>query len=182
MIRINANLYKANAYWPYGPNSNSAADFPLYRSGIDTEAIEGALGLHHYHKKGVLNEILNDAVQLFYDHAQNKMEGLIDQIKSETIKNGKFKELNIGDNKSAVISGLRQMKAFYVSTQTNSTSNKMIDLRPGKDENIVNRLNYSDTWDVTYDSNGETFWYLQLDFTDDKLSEINIKSSNLELP
>ena len=182
LVRLNAKLYKANAYWPYGPNSNSAADFPLYRSGIDTQAIDGALGLHHYHKKGVLNDVLNDAVSLFYTHTQDRISGLIDQIKSETINSGKFKDLNIGDNKTVVINSLRQMKAYYVTTDTNNNSNGMIDLRPGRDDLIVNRLNYADTWNVTYDINGETFWYLQLNFTDDKLSEMNIKSSSLELP
>ena len=189
LIRINANLYKAEAYWPYGPNSNSAADFPLYRSGVDSQAIEGALGLHHYHKQGVFNEILNDAVKLFYAHAEDKLKGLVDQIKSEIITEGNFKNLNIGDSKLDVIKGLKQMQAYYVSTQglgtsgrPSVTSNKMIDLRPGKDDDIENLLLAYDTWNITYDSSGETFWYLELDFVDNKLSEMNVKSSSLELP
>ena len=189
LVRMNAKLYKANAYWPYGPNSNSAADFPLYRSGIDTQAIDGALGLHHYHKRGVLNDILNDAVSLFYTHAQDKISGLIDQIKSETINSGSFKDLNIGDNKTAVINGLRKMKAYYVTTQGQSSagtsatvSKKMLDLRPSNTKPVENALYAADTWNVTYDSEGEIFWYLQLNFTEEKLSEMNIKSSSLELP
>ena len=188
LIRINAKLYKAQAYWPYGPNSNSAADFPLYRSGIDTEAIPGALGLHHYHKTGALNDILNDTVKLIYSYGQDKLQGLISQIKSEVISSGSFKDLNIGDNKTAVISGLRKMKAYYVSTQSNSAgdahssaSNGMINLHPDSNDGET-RLYASDTWNVTYDSEGETFWFLQLDFSDNKLSEVNVKSSSLELP
>ncbi len=189
LIRMYANLYKAEVYWPYGPNSNSAADFPLYRSGVDTNEIEGALGLHHYHRRTVFDEIVSDAVKLFYEQANEKLKGLINQIKSETITNGNFKNLNIGDSKSAVIKGLRQMQAYYVSTQGNKTlgtklvaSNGMIDLRPGNDKHVESRLYAADTWNVTYDSNGETFWYLQLDFTDEKLSEVTVKSSKLELP
>ena len=189
LIRINAKLYKTNVYWPYGPNSNSAADFPLYRSGIDTQAIEGALGLHHYHKTNALNNLLNDAVELFYTHAQDRLTGLIEQIKHKTIKSGKFKDLNIGDSKLTVIDRLKKMQAYYVSTQNQLTNGNytsapkgMIDLRPESDDLVENRLLYSDAWNVTYDSNGETFWNLQLNFIDDKLDEINIKSSNLELP
>ena len=81
------------------------------------------------------------------------------------------------------------MKAYYVSTQNNnvsgaqtSASNGMINLDSDNSTDAENRLYAADTWNVTYDSEGETFWFLQLDFTDDKLSEVYVKSSNLELP
>jgi hypothetical protein len=39
LIRSNAKTYTAIAHWPYGPNSNSAADFPLYKSGVKTKKL-----------------------------------------------------------------------------------------------------------------------------------------------
>ncbi|MEJ2114536.1 MAG: hypothetical protein P8X88_00375, partial [Gammaproteobacteria bacterium] len=181
LIRFNAKTYKAVAYWPYGPNSNSAADFPLFKSGAKTNKVEGALGLHHYHKDSDLDEIKNNAVRLFYEYASNKANTLISQIKNETLKDGSFKNLNIGDSKEVVINGLRNLQAYYISTQNNS-GDGMIDLRANINPDNRNRLLSSDRWYVTYDDYGETFWFLQLDFDNKQLSEINIKSSGLELP
>ena len=181
LIRSNAKTYKAASYWPYGPNSNSAADFPLLKSGAKTKKIEGALGLHHYHKNSEIDEIKNNVVRLFYEYASNKTKDLVGQIKNENLKDGSFKNLNIGDSKEVVISSLRNLQAYYISTQSNSGSG-MIDLRANTNSDNRNRLLSSDRWHVTYDDNGEIFWFLQLDFDDEYLSEINIKSSNLELP
>ena len=181
LIRANAKTYKAVAYWPYGPNSNSAADFPLIKSGAKTNNVEGALGLHHYHKDSDIDEIKNNAVRLFYEYASNKTKTLINQIKKETLKDGSFKNLNIGDSKEVVLNGLRNLQAYYISTQNNS-GDGMIDLRVNNNPDSRNRLLSSDRWNVTYDDNGETFWFLQLDFDNEHLTEINIKSSGLELP
>ncbi len=184
LIRSNAKTYRANAYWPYGPNSNSAADFPLHKSGAKTAKIDGALGLHHYHKDSEIDEIKNNAVKLFYEFASKKTKDLINQIKSQTLQSGSFKNLNIGDKKEIVIDRLHDLQAFYISTQNNSGNNSddgMIDLR-NNTPNYRNRLLSSDSWNVTYDDKGKIFWSLQLDFDNQQLSEINVKSSGLELP
>ena len=183
LIRANAKTYKAVAYWPYGPNSNSAADFPLHKSGARTKKIDGALGLHHYHKDSELDEVKNNAVRLFYEFANSKTKALIKQIKIQTLNHGSFKNLNIGDNKEVVINGLQALQAlqaFYVSTE-NDSGGGIVDLR---EKNISgrNRLLSSDRWNVTYDDHGEIFWFLQLNFNEETLTEINVKSSNLELP
>ena len=180
LIREHAKRYKAIAYWPYGPNSNSAADYPLYKSGARTEKIKGALGLHHYHKDSELDEIKNNAISLFYEYASNKSKELIKQIKSQTIDYGAFRSLKIDDDKLTTINRLQELKAFYVSTEDYS-QNSMIDLRESNNAS-QNILLASNTWNVTYDDNGKTFWFLQLVFEQNKLEEINIKSSNLELP
>lgn len=181
LIRSNAKTYRASAYWPYGPNSNSAADYPLHKSGARTKKIEGALGLHHYHKDSELDEIKNDVVKFFYEYASSKSKDLIKQIKTQTLQNGSFKNLNIGDKKEVVINSLRDLQAFYVSTQSNSDEG-MIDLRTNNNADYTNRLLLSDQWNVTYDDDGKIFWFLQLDFDNEHLSEINIKSSGIELP
>lgn len=180
LIRSNAKTYRAVAYWPYGPNSNSAADFPLYKSGAKTKKIDGALGLHHYHNDSGLDEIKNNAVRLFYEYASSKTRDLAKQIKSQTFNNGGFKNLNIGDKKEVVINSLQALRAFYVSAE-NDSGDGIIDLRANYNSD-KNRLLSSDRWYVTYDYKGETFWFLQLDFNEEKLTEINVKSSNLELP
>ena len=180
LIRSNAKSYKAVAYWPYGPNSNSAADFPLHKSGAKTKGIDGALGLHHYHKDSELDEIKNNAVKLFYEFASSKAKTLISQIKHQTLNSGNFKNLYIGDNKEVVINNLQVLQAFYISTQ-NGPSGDIIDLRTNNSSDR-NRLLASDRWNITYDDNGETFWLLQLNFNEQLLNEINVKSSGLELP
>lgn len=180
LIRSNAKTYTAISYWPYGPNSNSAADFPLYKSGAKTKKIDGALGLHHYHKNSELDEIKNNAVSLFYEYASSKTKTLVAQIKSQTLSNGSFKSLSIGDNKDAVIKNLQALQAFYISTQ-NGSSGDTIDLRTNNSADR-DRLLASNRWNITYDEKGETFWFLQLDFNQQELYEINIKSSGLELP
>lgn len=181
LIRTNAKKYRAVAYWPYGPNSNSAADFPLHKSGAKTKRIDGALGLHHYHKDSELDEIKNNAVKLFYEYASSKSRDLIKQIKSQTFNSGSFKSLNIGDNKTAVVESLRELQAYYISTQ-DSSGDGIIDLRANNNSDHQNRLLAADRWNITYDDKGETYWFLQLDFQEEKLTEINVKSSNLELP
>lgn len=181
LIRLNAKTYRAVAYWPYGPNSNSAADFPLYKSGAKTEKINGALGLHHYHKDSELDEIKNSAVKLFYEYASSKSKILIEQIKNQPIKQGIFKNLTIGDNKESVIDSLRELQAFYISTENNS-GDGMIDLRDKSNNEYQTRLHASNQWNITYDDDGQTFWFLQLDFDQQRLKEINVKSSGLELP
>lgn len=181
LIRSNAKTYTALAYWPYGPNSNSAADFPLYKSGVKTKKIDGALGLHHYHKDSEIDEIKNIAIKLFYEYASSKTKDIVKQIKSQTIDNGSFKNLTIGDSKSSVIKSLQTLQAFYISTQ-NSTADGMIDLRSKNTTEYQNRLLNADRWNVTYDDQGKTFWFLQLDFSENNLTEINVKSSGLELP
>lgn len=180
LIRTNAKTYRAAAYWPYGPNSNSAADFPLHKSGARTKKIDGALGLHHYHKDSELDEIKNNAIRLFYEFASSKTKDLVKQIKNQTFSSGSFKNLNIGDKKEEVINSLQTLQAFYVSTK-NDTGAGIIDLRTNNNAN-KSRLLSSDRWNVTYDDKGETFWFLQLDFSQEELAEINVKSSNLELP
>ncbi len=181
LIRRNAKTYRAIAYWPYGPNSNSAADYPLHKSGARTNKIEGALGLHHYHKDSELDEIKNNAVRLFYEYASSKTKDLAKLIKNQTLQHGSFKNLNIGDNKELVIENLRKLQAFYISTQNNSGAG-MIDLRDRDVASYKKHLLSSDRWNVTYDDKGKTFWFLQLDFEDQQLNEINIKSSSFELP
>ena len=181
LIRANAKKYRAAAYWPYGPNSNSAADFPLLKSGAKTKRIDGALGLHHYRKDSELDEIKNNAVNLFYEYASSKSKDLIKQIKSQAFSSGSFKSLTIGDNKTAVVESLRELKAFYISTQ-NSSGDGMIDLRTNNNSDHQNRLLAADRWHITYDEKGETYWFLQLDFEEEILTEINVKSSGLELP
>lgn len=181
LIRSNAKTYKAIAYWPYGPNSNSAADFPLHKSGARTKKIKGALGLHHYHKTSDLDEIKNNAVKLFYEYASSKSKEIAKQISSQTLSNGSFKNLNIGDSKSTVIESLRELQAFYVSAQ-NSHTDGIVDLRSSDTAADQNRLLSSDTWNVTYDESGESFWNLQLLFEDEKLNNLTVKSSLLELP
>lgn len=181
LIRTNAKSYTAISYWPYGPNSNSAADFPLYKSGVKTKKIDGALGLHHYHKDSELDEIKNNSIRLFYEYASSKTKDIIKQIKSQTIDNGSFKNLTIGDSKSSVIESLQMLQAFYISTR-NSTADRIIDLRSENKTSYQNRLLNADQWNVTYDDQGKTFWFLQLDFDEDNLTEINVKSSGLELP
>lgn len=180
-IRTNAKTYTALAYWPYGPNSNSAADFPLYKSGAKTKKIDGALGLHHYHKDSELDEVKNNAIRLFYEYASSKTKEIAKQIKKHTINNGSFKNLTIGDSKTSVIKSLQSLQAFYVSTK-NSTENGIIDLRSNKTTDFQKRLLNTDRWNVTYDEQGKIFWFLQLDFKQDSLSEINVKSSGIELP
>lgn len=180
LIRTNAKKYRAVAYWPYGPNSNSAADFPLHKSGARTKKIDGALGLHHYHKDSELDEIKNNAVKLFYEYASSKTKNLVKQIKTQTFNNGSFKNLKVGDRKEVVINSLQALHAFYVSTE-NDTGDGIIDLRTNNNFD-KNRLLSSDRWNITYDDKGETFWFLQLDFNEEELTEINVKSSNLELP
>ncbi len=180
LIRKNAKSYKAIAYWPYGPNSNSAADFPLYKSGAKTNETKGALGLHHYHNDSELDEIKNNAIKLFYEYASSKAEDLIKQIKSQIINQGNFKNLTIGHSKTDVIRHLRELQAFYISTQDNIRG-EMIDLR--KNElNDINRLHASDIWNVTFDEGGKVFWSFQLQFENNSLNTIDVKSSNLELP
>ena len=181
LIRSNAKTYKAVAYWPYGPNSNSAADFPIHKSGARTKKIDGALGLHHYHKDSELNKIKNSAVKLFYEYASSKSKDLIKQIKSQTFDSGSFKSLNIGDNKTTVIESLRELQAFYVSTQDNSADG-IIDLRTSNNYDYQNRLLASNQWNVTYDDKGETYWFLRLNFYEEQLADISVKSSHLELP
>ena len=181
LIRANAKTYTALAYWPYGPNSNSAADFPLYKSGAKTKKIDGALGLHHYHKDSEIDEIKNNAIKLFYEYASSKTKDIAKQIKSQTIDNGSFKNLTIGDSKVSVIKSLQVLQAFYITTQNNSADG-MIDLRSKNTAEYQNRLLNADRWNVTYDEQGKNFWFLQLDFSKDKLTEINVKSSGLELP
>lgn len=181
LLRANAKTYTALAYWPYGPNSNSAADFPLYKSGARTKKIDGALGLHHYHKDSELDEVKNKAISLFYEYASSKTKDIIKQIKSQTINSGNFKNLAIGDNKTSVIESLQALQAFYISTQ-NSTADGIIDLRSKNTAEYQNRLFNADRWNVTYDEQGKTFWFLQLDFNENNLTEINVKSSGLELP
>ncbi|MFK7816488.1 MAG: hypothetical protein AB8B92_09130 [Gammaproteobacteria bacterium] len=180
LIRSNAKTYAATAYWPYGPNSNSAADFPLYKSGAKTKKIDGALGLHHYHKDSELDEIKNNAVRLFYEYASSKTKTLVKQIKQQTLNDGSFMNLNIGDNKEEIISSLFALQAFYITTQNGPTGNT-IDLRTNTTSDHA-RLHEADRWNVTYDDNGEIFWFLQLDFDMQNLYEINVKSSGLELP
>jgi len=181
LIRSNAKTYKAVAYWAYGPNSNSAADFPIHKSGARTKKIDGALGLHHYHKDSELDEFKNSVVKLFYEYARSKSQDLIKQIKSQTFNSGSFKSLNICDNKTTVIESLRELQAFYVSTQDNSTD-EIIDLRTNNNSDYQNRLLASNHWNVTYDDKGETYWFLRLNFTEEQLTEISVKSSHLELP
>jgi hypothetical protein len=181
LIRSNAKTYRAVAYWPYGPNSNSAADFPLFKSGAKTEKIDGALGLHHYHKDSELDEIKNSAVKLFYEYASSKSKTLIEQIKNQTIKQGAFKNLTIGDNKESVINSLRELQAVYVTTD-NHSDDGMIDLRNKNNIEYQSRLHTSNQWNVTYDDDGQTFWFLQLKFDQQRLKEIYAKSSGLELP
>lgn len=181
LIRSNAKTYKAVAYWPYGPNSNSAADFPIHKSGARTKKIDGALGLHHYHKDSELDEIKNSAVKLIYEYASSKSKDLVKQIKSQTFNSGNFKNLNIGDNKTTIIESLRELQAFYVSTQ-DSSADGIIDLRTNNNYDYQNRLLASDHWNVTYDDKGETYWFLRLDFNEQQLTEISVKSSILELP
>lgn len=181
LIRTNAKTYSAIAYWPYGPNSNSAADFPLYKSGAKTNKIDGALGLHHYHKDSELDEVKNNAIRLFYEYASSKTKKIIAQIKNQTINSGNFKNLTIGDDKSTVIKSLQSLKAFYISTQ-NSVADGIIDLRSKNSADYQSRLISAERWNVTYDEQGKTFWFLQLDFSGNQLSEINVKSSGLELP
>ena len=48
-----------------------------------------------------------------------KSKELIRQIKSQTINNGNFKNLAIGDNKLTVINRLRELQAFYITTEDN---------------------------------------------------------------
>ena len=91
------------------------------------------------------------------------------------------KALNIGDNKTAVVESLRELQAYYISTQ-DSSGDGIIDLRAINNSDDQNRLLASDRWNITYDDKGETYWFLQLDFQEEKLTEINVKSSNLELP
>ena len=180
LIRKNAKSYNAIAYWPYGPNSNSAADYPLYKSGAKTQEIKGALGLHHYHNDSELDEIKNNAIKLFYEYASSKAEDLIKQIKSQIINQGNFKNLTIGHSKTDVIRRLRELQAFYISTQDNIRG-EMIDLR--KNElNDINRLHASDIWNVTFDEGGKVYWSFQLQFENNSLNTIDVKSSNLELP
>ena len=179
-IRNNAKSYKAHAYWPYGPNSNSAADYPLYKSGVQTQKIKGALGLHHYHKDSELDEIKNSAVRLFYEYANSRTKELIKQIETKVIDQGSFKNLAIGDNKLKTVNKLQKLQANYISTM-DDIENDMIDLRKNETKDI-NRLLSSKTWNVTYDEHGKLFWAIQLHFDDDRLNKINIKSSSLELP
>ena len=181
LIRKNAKTYRAIAYWPYGPNSNSAADYPLYKSGVKSQKIKGALGLHHYHKDSELDEIKNNAVKLFYEYASSKTKELLKQIETQVFDNGSFKNLNIGDDKPTVVKSLQELKAFYVSTHNDET-NDMIDLRSENETNYEHRLLSSNAWNVTYDDNGDIFWFLQLDFENEVLSKIRVKSSKLELP
>ena len=181
LIRRNAKTYRAIAYWPYGPNSNSAADYPLYKSGVKSQNIKGALGLHHYHKDSELDEIKNNAIKLFYEYASSKTKDLIDQIETQVFNNGAFKNLNIGDEKLTVINSLQKLKAFYITTQDDET-NDMIDLRSESDADYKHRLLSSNIWNVTYDDDGKVFWFLQLNFENEILNEINVKSSKLELP
>lgn len=181
LIRKNAMSYRAIAYWPYGPNSNSAADYPLYKSGVKSQNIKGALGLHHYHKDSELDEIKNNAIKLFYEYASSKTKDLIDQIETQVFNNGAFKNLNIGDDKLTVMNSLQKLKAFYITTQDDET-NDMIDLRSENDADYKHRLLSSNIWNVTYDDDGKVFWFLQLNFENEILNEINVKSSKLELP
>jgi len=181
LIRANAKTYKAVAYWPYGPNSNSAADFPLHKSGAKTEKIKGALGLHHYHKDSDFDEIKNNAVKLFYEYASSKTKEIAKLIQSQALDKGSFKNLNIGDNKTVVIEKLKQLQAFYVSAQ-NSSADGIIDLRTNSNASKQKQLLDSNTWNVAYDENGKSFWNLQLSFQDEKLNHLNIKSSLFELP
>ena len=181
LIRKNAKTYRAIAYWPYGPNSNSAADYPLYKSGVKSQKIKGALGLHHYHKDSELDEIKNNAIKLFYEYASSKTKDLIDQIETQVFNNGAFKNLNIGDDKLTVINSLQKLKAFYITTQDDET-NDMIDLRSESDADYKQRLLSSNIWNVTYDDDGKVFWFLRLNFENEILNEINVKSSKLELP
>lgn len=181
LIRKNAKTYRAIAYWPYGPNSNSAADYPLYKSGVKSQKIKGALGLHHYHKDSELDEIKNNAIKLFYEYASSKTKDLIDQIETQVFNNGAFKNLNIGDDKLTVINSLQKLKAFYITTQDDET-NDMIDLRSESDADYKHRLLSSNIWNVTYDDDGKEFWFLRLNFENEILNEINVKSSKLELP
>ena len=181
LIRKNAKTYRAIAYWPYGPNSNSAADYPLYKSGVKSQKIKGALGLHHYHKDSELDEIKNNAIKLFYEYASSKTKDLIDQIETQVFNNGAFKNLNIGDDKLTVINSLQKLKAFYITTQDDET-NDMIDLRSESDADYKHRLLSSNIWNVTYDDDGKVFWFLRLNFENEILNEINVKSSKLELP
>ena len=181
LIRKNAKTYRAVAYWPYGPNSNSAADYPLYKSGVKSQKIKGALGLHHYHKDSELDEIKNNAIKLFYEYASSKTKDLIDQIETQVFNSGSFKNLNIGDNKPAVMNSLQELKAFYVTTPDDE-NNDMVDLRPENDANYKHRLLSSNVWNVTYDDDGKVFWFLQLKFENEILNKINVKSSKLELP
>ncbi len=180
LIRTNAKTYQATTYWPYGPNSNSAADYPIYKSGAKTKNIDGALGLHHYHKDSELDQVKNDAVRLFYEYANSKAKILVNQIKSQTLSQGNFKNLNIGDSKDVIINNLQALQAYYISTQS-GPSGDTIDLRRSNSADHT-RLLVSDRWNITYDDNGETFWFLQLDFNQQQLTEINVKSSGLELP
>ncbi len=180
LIRKNAKSYKAIAYWPYGPNSNSAADYPLYKSGAKTQKPKGALGLHHYHNDSELDEIKNNAIKLFYEYASSKAKNLIEQIKSQTINHGNFKTLAIGHSKSDVIHRLRELQAFYISTQEN-ISEEIIDLRKNEPSDR-DRLLESNTWNVTFDEGGKVFWSFQLQFENNSLNSIDVKSSSLELP
>lgn len=181
LIRSNARTYKATAYWPYGPNSNSAADYPLIKSGAKTKKIKGALGLHHYHKDSEFDEIKNTAVKLFYEYASSKTKEIAKQIQSQTLNNGSFKTLNIGDSKTQIIENLKRLQAFYVSTQDVNTDG-IIDLRTNNASTKKKQLLAANTWNVAYDENGNSFWNLQLFFKDEKLNSLNIKSSLLELP
>ena len=180
-IRNNAKTYKAVAYWPYGPNSNSAADFPIHKSGAKTEKIKGALGLHHYHKDSELDEIKNNAVKLFYEYASSKTKEIAKRIQSQTLHEGSFKNIKIGDSKHSVIASLKKLQAFYVSAQDAHT-NGIIDLRSTNTDANEKQLLSSNTWNVAYDESGKSFWNLQLNFNDEKLNHLNIKSSLFELP
>ena len=108
-------------------------------------------------------KLKNNAVRLFYEYANNKTKDLVKQIKSKTINNGKFKNLNIGDDKTAVIESLKNLQAFYISTPNNSEDG-IIDLRSKDSTDYLNRLLSSNSWNVTYDDAGKMFWFFTVKF------------------